>query len=297
MSTFKRATREGSHARIALIGPPGSGKSYTGLVLATTLANGGPVAAIDTERGSLSKYADEFAFDKIEPESFSPAEYAELINAASKEGYKALLIDSLSHAWAGKDGALELVDRAAKRSQSNNTYVAWRDVTPLHNLLVDTMIAFPGHLIVTMRSKTEYIIEKDERGKTFPKKVGLAPIQREGLEYEFDLVGDMNLDNEWIISKSRLRSLQLTGKVIKCPDVEFAKHILNWYSTSGESDQPVVIAQRSDAEIGALIEVAEEHNLTAEDVLGLSNKMFGLSPRFLDMREFNQLLNQVQGNI
>jgi len=297
MSTFKKATRKGSFARIALIGPSGSGKSYTGLVLASTLAAGSKVAAIDTERGSLSKYADEFDFDKIEPETFNPAEYTDLIHAAAREGYNALLIDSLTHAWAGAGGALEMVDKAAKRSQSNNTYVAWRDVTPLHNQLVDAMISFPGHLVVTLRAKTEYIVEKDEKGRSYPRKVGLAPIQRDGLEYEFDLVGDMNLDNEWIISKSRLRSLQLTGKVIKYPDAAFAKQILNWYQSDGSDDKPVSIPQRSDKEIEALVEVGKSNNLEAKGILDLSMKMFGDSPRNLGVREFNLLLNQVSGSI
>lgn len=297
MSKFVKATRKGSHARIALIGPSGSGKSYTGLILATTLADGGKIAAIDTERGSLSKYADEFEFDKIEPESFSPSEYTELIEAAAKEGYKALLIDSLTHAWSGKDGALELVDRAAKRSQSNNTYVAWRDVTPLHNQLVDAMISFPGHLVATLRSKTEYVLEKDEKGKSYPRKIGLAPIQRDGLEYEFDLVGDMNLDNEWIISKSRLRSLQLTGKIIKQPNREIAAQILNWYNTNGDADKPASIPQRTDAEIEALVEVGKDNNKTPADILALSQKMFGDTPRNLSIKDFNLLLSNVQGNI
>lgn len=297
MSKFIKATREGSHARIALIGPSGSGKSYTGLILATTLANGGRVAAIDTERGSLSKYADEFDFDKVEPESFSPAEYTELIEQAGKEKYDTLLIDSLTHAWSGRDGALELVDRAAKRSQSNNTYVAWRDVTPLHNQLVDSMISYPGHLVITLRSKMEYVLEKDEKGKTYPRKVGLAPIQREGLEYEFDLVGDMNLDNEWIISKSRLRSLQLSGKVVARPDRAFAEQILNWYNTNGDADKPVSIPQRSDAEIEMLIEVGNANNMDPQKILDLSQKMFGDSPRNLETKDFNILLNNIQGNI
>ena len=123
------------------------------------------------------------------------------------------------------------------------------------------------------------------------------PIQRDGLEYEFDLVGDMNLDNEWIISKSRLRSLQLTGKVIKYPDAAFAKQILNWYQSDGSDDKPVSIPQRSDKEIEALVEVGKSNNLEAKGILDLSMKMFGDSPRNLGVREFNLLLNQVSGSI
>lgn len=49
-----------AQGRIALIGPAGSGKAYMSVLLARALAGpNGKFAAVDTERGSLSKYADE----------------------------------------------------------------------------------------------------------------------------------------------------------------------------------------------------------------------------------------------
>ncbi|MCR4340481.1 MAG: ATP-binding protein [Gemmatimonadaceae bacterium] len=203
MAGFTKAIKHESKGRIALCGPAGSGKTYTALVAATRLAEGKPIAVIDTERGSASKYADLFAFDVMELQSHHPLRYVEAITEAAKAGYAVLVIDSISHAWMGKDGALEMVDRAAKRSSSGNSYVAWRDVTPLHNQMVDAMVSAPLHVIVTMRSKTEYVQEKDEKGKTTIRKVGMAPIQRDGLEYEFDLVGDLDWENTWVISKTR----------------------------------------------------------------------------------------------
>src|SRR5690606_36186079 len=174
--------------------------TYAALKIATQL--GDRVAVIHAERGSASKYADKGELEVLELDSFDPQRYIELIQAAGAAGDDVLLIDGLSHAWAGKDGALELVDKAAKRMQSSNTFAAWRDVTPLHNALVDAMLQSRLHLIVTMRAKIEYIVEKDERtGKSVPRKVGLAPIQRDGLEYEFDVVADMDLDNTLIVSK------------------------------------------------------------------------------------------------
>ncbi len=41
-----------------------------------------------------------------------------------------------------------------------------------------------------MRAKTEYVIQ-EVNGKQVPKKIGMAPIQRDGVEYEFDVVADM----------------------------------------------------------------------------------------------------------
>jgi len=110
---FTKATKRKARARIALAGPPGSGKTWTGLLFASVL--GEKVAVIDTERGSASKYADAFQFDTIELTTFEAEKYIEGIEAASAAGYDVLVIDSLSHAWAGKGGMLERVDNIAAR--------------------------------------------------------------------------------------------------------------------------------------------------------------------------------------
>jgi hypothetical protein len=141
-----------------------------------------------------------------ELESFHPQHYIDGMVAAYNEGYDVLIVDSLSHAWAGKDGALELVDRASATGRDNR-FTAWRHVTPLHHKLVDTMLRLPMHLIVTMRTKVAYVIEEDARGKHVPRKVGMAPIQREGCEYEFDVIGELH-STVLTISKTRLRFLQ-----------------------------------------------------------------------------------------
>lgn len=225
-SGFKKASKSQAKLRLALFGASGSGKTYSALSIATHLAPG-RVAVIDTEHGSASKYADRFSFDTLELTEFSPKHYIEGMKAAAESGdYDVLVIDSLSHAWSGAGGVLEMVDKAAKRSQSNNTYTAWRDATPEHNRLVEAMLACPLHLIVTMRSKTEYVLEQNDKGKMTPKKVGLAPVQRDGLEYEFDIVGEMNMENELIISKTRIPKLK--GGVYAEPGKEFADLLDGW---------------------------------------------------------------------
>ena len=138
---FQRATKRQARLRLALIGPAGSGKTYTALNIATAM--GGRIALLDTERGSASKYSDLCTFDSCEPENHHPQRYIDAIAAAEQAGYDILIIDSLSHAWNGRDGALELVDKVAKRQQTNNTFGAWRDVTPLHNALIDAMVECP----------------------------------------------------------------------------------------------------------------------------------------------------------
>jgi len=231
---FEKATKKKSKLRLAIDGPSGSGKTYTALVAAKTI--GGKIAVIDTERGSASLYSDKFSFDVLELHTFSPSLYIEAIETAEKAGYDVIIIDSLSHAWEGEGGALDMVDQAAKRSQSNNTYTAWKDVTPLQRKLVDAMLQSPAHIIATMRSKTEYILETNDKGRQVPKKIGMAPIQRQGMEYEFTLVCDMDLDHNTIVSKSRCELL--ADKVVNKPDHKFFDTLVKWLNEGESKPEP-----------------------------------------------------------
>lgn len=241
--SFKKATKEQSKLRLALIGPAGSGKTYSSLRIASGLVGeNGKIAVIDTERGSASKYAHKFNFDVLELEDFSVENYISAIHAAQDAGYDCLIIDSLSHAWSGKGGLLEFVDTVTARSRSHNAFSeGWRAATPKHNDFVDTMLNTRLHLIVTMRSKTEWIVEKDNQGKSVPRKIGLQPIQRNGLEYEFDVVGDIDLDNRYIISKTRCEDLN--GKVIDKPGEALAETLRAWLS-DGTVPQPPQTPQK-----------------------------------------------------
>jgi hypothetical protein len=225
---FKRATKEQAKLRLALIGLAGSGKTYSALAIATNLVPDGRVALIDTERGSASLYADRFAFDTLDLDRHDPDDYVEAITAAEAAGYDVIVIDSLSHAWSGKDGALEQVDKISKREGKTNNFTAWRDVTPKHNRLVDAIVSSRCHIVVTMRSKMEYALEKDEKGKSSVRKIGLAPIQREGLDYEMTLVGDMDLTHTLVVSKSRCIGAVEVGDVIEKPGAKMAEKLRTW---------------------------------------------------------------------
>lgn len=231
-SMFHRASKARGLLRLAIMGPPGSGKTYSALAIANGLV-GDSIAVIDSERGSASLYAGTVAtFDVLELQTFEVERYIDAINAAGKGGFKCLIIDSLSHAWAGVGGLLERVDNIARRSKAGNSFTAWRDVTPLHNQLVDAILAYPGHVIVTMRSKVEYVLEDDGRGKKAPRKVGMAPVQRDGLEYEFTVVIDMDADNFGAVTKTRCPALH--GQVIAKPGAQLAETLLAWLDDGGD---------------------------------------------------------------
>lgn len=242
---FKQAERKQSKLRMTIDGPAGSGKSYTALRFAHALAQGGKIAAIDTERGSLSKYAGEapdgvlWAFDVLELTQFSPEKYTEAIQAAGRMGYTVLIIDSLSHAWEGVGGALEIKDR-----QGGNQYTAWRAVTPIHNRMIDSILQSPCHIITSMRSRMEYVQEVDSgTGKVVIRKVGLAPIQRPGMEYEFDLVCDIDWSHIMTVSKSRCSAVQ--DMKVEKPGPGFMAPVIDWLqsgSSAPVSSTPVVTA-------------------------------------------------------
>ncbi len=225
MFTFQKATvaRTRARARIALIGPSGSGKTFTALRLANGF--GGKIAVIDTEHGSASKYADVFSFDVLELSEFAPSTYVRAIGAAERAGYDVIVIDSLTHAWTGKGGALDMVTQLQRRYRGNS-FAAWKEVTPEHNALLESMISSKSHIITTMRSKTEYVLQSDHRGRQVPVKVGLEPIQRDGIEYEFDITAWLDQEHNLRITKSRCPALD--NATVAEPGEEVAHMIQSW---------------------------------------------------------------------
>jgi hypothetical protein len=266
MIQFAKATRKALKGRIAIDGPSGSGKTFTALRMAFSIvAPGKRVVVISSESGAVEKYVGLapdgtiWDFDIGYLPDFSPDTYTKSILAAGKAGYDVIVIDSLSHAWAGEGGALELVDRAASKSQSQNTYFAWRDITPMHNRMLEAIVRSPAHIIGTMRSKTEYVIE-NVGGKSVPKKVGMSPIQRAGMEYEFDLYCSMNLDHVCFVSKTRCPALD--GMMQVKPGAEFIEPFGKWLAEGVSVPDGYYSADESDMK---KLEKAEEDSKTPEE--------------------------------
>lgn len=230
--SFTKATKKAAKGRVALDGPSGSGKTYTALTLATTL--GGRAAVIDTEHGSASKYADLFEFDTLHLDRYSPQILIDALGAAAVAGYDVVVVDSLSHFWMGTDGMLEQVDRAAKRSGGHGMS-GWKEMRPVERQMVESLLAYPGHVICTLRVKTDWVEGENARGKRVMQKVGTKAEQREGLEYEFDLVGSLDLNNELTVVKSRCP--QLAGEIVARPGRAFAETFKAWLD-DGEQDDP-----------------------------------------------------------
>lgn len=269
---FKKVNRSKIRLRMTLCGPAGSGKSYTALRIASALAHfikrdtgkDARIAAIDTEHGSLAKYAgtvedglEPWDWSNIDLDDFSPTTYTSLVKAAEDAGYDILVIDSLTHAWTGAGGALEQVDRLKAASRSGNAFTdGWRNVTPMHNAMVEQILSSKCHVIATMRAKMEYVMEQNERGQTVPKKIGMGPIQRQGMEYEFDVVADIEQSTHAVtVSKSRCSAID--GMVVTKPGAMLASTIWNWLNSGVEVKREVfdsTMAQSLAASVGVKTE-------------------------------------------
>lgn len=197
---FKRAERKQTKIKMAVTGPSGSGKTWGALEIASGL--GQKIAVIDTECGSASLYSDKFEFDVLEINPpYNVEKYIRALDLAIEAKYDVVIIDSISHAWAGEGGLLSVKESLDARPKSNS-FTNWGQITKMHEKFKAKLISAPIHIICTIRSKQGYVLtEKD--GKQVPQKVGLDLIQREGIEYEFAIVFDIAMNHEVDISKDR----------------------------------------------------------------------------------------------
>lgn len=233
---IKKATKQQSKLRLSIAGPSGAGKTYTALKLATGL--GGKIGVIDTERGSASKYADEFEFDVIELEDFHPQNFIGAIKAFEQGGYDIIVIDSTTHEWNGKNGILELHEAEVSRQRTKNSYTAWAQITPLHTAFIDAILGSRCHVIATVRSKTDYVQERNDRGQTEIRKVGMATIQREGMDYEYDIQLELDIQHTGVITKTRCAALD--GRVFKKPGAELSDILKQWLTTGVVSESTLI---------------------------------------------------------
>lgn len=226
---IRKAERVKSKLRLGLAGPAGSGKTMSALKLANGL--GGRVCLIDTERGSGDLYANLYDYSVITLEPpFKPDILIDAIHAAEKAGFNVIIIDSLSHFWSDEGGILDQADKM--QNSGKNRFTLWADLTPQHRRLVNALLNSPKHIIGTMRSKQEYAMETDDKGKASVKKLGLAPVQREGMEYEFTVFFDISQDH---YAKSTKDRTDMFKNEVLILDEQVGKRLLGWLN-EGKDD-------------------------------------------------------------
>jgi len=237
---FKKSINTAKYLKCAIYGISGSGKTYTSLKIAQGLKSkpDSIICLIDSEHGSASKYSDRFDFYSAEPTNYSIEEYLKTIEEAEKFGAEVLIIDSLSHSW---EKLCEEVDKIANARYKGNSWSAWSEGTPLQRKLVQAIIRFKGHVICTMRSATEWQTNSGDNGKIRPIRIGLKPIQGKNIEYEFDILIEMNADNTAQIVKDRSGKFQ--SKIIEKPDEKFGEEIRTWINSLYVQAPPIPLAQ------------------------------------------------------
>jgi hypothetical protein len=262
---IRKAEKRKAKLRLALCGVSGSGKTLSALKIAKGMGfDACQTVVIDTEStgdqgGSAELYADEMDFDTclLSP-PYSPERYIEAIHACEKAGYKCIIVDSLTHAWSGIGGALDMHDKATQSSSTKNSYTAWRNVTPWHNRLVDALVRSPAHIICTMRSKTEHSMV-DDNGKKRPVKIGLAPVQREGMDYEFTVVFTLEHESHlFTVSKDRTR--MFNGKN-ELADEKIGGQLIDWLNSGVEVDDGLSVEDSDDYKV--LKKIAKEKGTQA----------------------------------
>jgi hypothetical protein len=268
---IKRAERKQAVIKMGLQGVSGSGKTYSALLLAKGLVGDwNKVAVIDTENHSADLYAHlgDYNVVNISP-PFSPAKYIEAISLCEAAGMEVVILDSISHEWDGAGGILDI-----HSAMMGNSFTNWSKVTPLHNSFVNKILQSPAHIIATIRSKQDYVLS-ERNGKVVPEKVGLKGVTRDGMDYEFTIVLDLDLRHNATGSKDRTGLFmdkpqfiitEDTGSVIKnwcfsgnkvsdieseideCTTIDGLRHILIKYPVYRKKIEPAIYRRKAQIE-------------------------------------------------
>ncbi len=298
----KDAVRRGQKARVVISGPSGAGKTWTLLSIATVLSGGESFVVIDTENESAALYADKFKFKVINwTPPYDPIELTAAIKSLQGD-YPVIVTDSLSHFWTAEGGTLDIVNAAAAKMRGNS-YVGWKEGTPAQQGMYEAMIRCSAHILVGVRSSMEHIQEKDERGKTIVRKIGMAPVQRTGLEYEFTVAGDMTMDHELIITKTRCDILD--GKVYKAhKEKDMAATLKAWLDSAAPSEPrpdpvtPVTPLEDciSEPQRKRLMAIVGEAKMSHEDAKRYIFEVCGVdSSKLIPKDKYDAVIARVQG--
>lgn len=242
---FKKAQRKQVRIKVSIAGPAGSGKTMSSLLMAYGITKAEfpnlsdaevweKICLIDTENGSGSLYVGKQvgqttigAYNTIDlTPPYAPDVFVNAIHMAEEHGMNVIIIDSLSHAWAGAGGALDQQGKIADRS--GNSWTAWRTITPQHNKLVDAMLQSPAHIIADMRAKMEYQQTTNDAGKKQVKAIGMGVVMREGIEYEFTV--SFMLDYDHVANSTKDRTGIFDGKYFVI-DANTGKQMYAWLSS------------------------------------------------------------------
>jgi len=252
MSIFKKAERSKAKLRLSVSGPAGSGKTYSALRVAFGLGN--KVVLIDSENGSGSLYSSLGDYDIFVMEKpYEPEKLINVIKEAEKEKYDVIIIDSLTHYWAGEGGLLERHEKIG-----GNSYTAWAKVTPVYQKMMETILQSKCHIIFTMRSKQDYVLT-EKNGKQVPEKVGMAPIMRDGAEYEVTVAINLNMHHLAETNKDRTGLFDSKQWI---PSEETGRTLLEWLESGAEPPKP----RLTDSQRKQMFAMSKQAGMTVDGI-------------------------------
>ena len=231
MMQLRTSERRSAKMRLSLQGASGSGKTYSSLLIAFGLTGDWQkIAVIDTENGSADLYSELGSYYVLTlKEPYHPERYIEAIKLCESSGIECIIIDSISHEWNGKGGCLELHEQVTSAMRVPNSFTAWAAITPRHQAFIDAILQSPCHIITTIRSKTDYVIT-ERNGKQVPVKLGMAPVTRDGFEYEVTI--SIDIDNEHKGFASKDRTGMFSGKPKFPITIDTGRLIKSWCNAS-----------------------------------------------------------------
>lgn len=305
---LKKAARRKAYLKAGITAPAGGGKTAGSLLVAYGLMKEKypnlpdekiweKIAIIDSENGSGELYVNsviantkigEYNAITLNP-PFTADKYMNAIDLCETSGIEVAIVDSTTHLWSGEGGLLEKQNTVATKSKSGNSYMAWREVTPDHNRFVEKMLQCNMHLIATMRSKMEYVQEKDGDGNTRVRKLGLKPVQREGMEYEFTVFLDIDDNHTAVASKDRTGLLD--GKTFKL-NPQIGRDLMNWLESGSDEPEVVKADNRTLSDVKREVKQLVKAN-PEKDYKGLVFEKHG-DPNKLSLDELKTVLEEMK---
>lgn len=278
---IRQSERRQAKMKLAIQGPAGSGKTMSALLLAAGIAtNWSKIAVIDTENGSADLYAHLGPYNVLQlHEPFTPERYVQAIELCEKAGMEVIVIDSISQCW---DYLLEF-----HAGLQGNSFANWGKITPRQNAFMQKILQSKSHIIATMRTKQDYVLN-EKNGKMVPEKVGLKAIQRDNVDYEFTLVLDLDMKHNAIASKDRTslfmgkpdftitaqtgqtilewcqngeEEVVIADKIVQCESLDELMSLYRQYPTECQDNKSVFIAKRQ-----SLLQAVPESQTTLKTI-------------------------------
>ena len=217
---LKQSERKNTKIKLGLLGASGSGKTMSALLMSYGITGDwNKIAVIDTE-SSANLYAHLGNYQVLSLAApYTPENYIKAIELCEQSSIEVIIIDSISHSWdflLGYHAAL-----------TGNSFVNWGKITPRYNSLIQKIQQSNLHIICTMRTKQDYTMS-EKNGKFIPEKNGTKAVMRDGVEYEFTIVMNMDLNHQARVTKDRTGIFKNLGMFI--PSVDTGKSILLWCS-------------------------------------------------------------------